>query len=231
MNGTFEAFQSDVAFMWRRAESSWAAQMLTAGKLPSEAIAMLTLQMYHYVRLTVPVFRHARDKVEKGDEHEALRRVLDYFIDDEDGHDRVALRDLERLGYDPDACRGVLPLPTTLNLQAANLLAVDTYGPYFLIGETYATETVGAKLSQAIADAYAEHPELGGAIRFYSLHGEADVEHAAKSEAVVRHYLPMPGRRRPIVLGCLTAWKNLTHMANELADYALYPREFQLPRR
>jgi hypothetical protein len=217
--------------MWQRAESSWAGQMLAAGKLDADALAMLTLQMYHYVKLTVPVFEHARTLVEPDDEHDALRRVLDYFIHDEDGHDRVALRDLSRLGYDPDACRGALPLPTTLNLQAANLLAVDTYGPYYLLGETYATETVGAKLSQAIADAYAAHPEAKDGIKFYELHGEADVEHAARSEEVVRHYLPLPGRRRPIVLGCLTAWKNLTMMANELQQYALYPREFQLPPR
>ena len=229
MKDPFEAFLCDVDFMWRRAESSWAAQMLVGGKLHPEGVAMLTLQMYHYVKLTVPVFEHAKTKVEVGETHEPLRQMLDYFIEDEEGHDRVALNDLERMGYSADACRGTLPLPTTFNLQAANLLAVDTYGPYYLLGETYATEMVGAKLSQAISDAYAGRPDL--AIKFYTLHGEADVEHAAKSEEIVRHYLPNAGMRRPILLGCLTAWKNLTNMANELCEYALYPREFQLPPR
>jgi hypothetical protein len=228
---TFDTFQADVDFMWRMAVASWGSVMLIKGRHDREGVAMVTLQMYHYVKNTVPVFQYALGRLGKGAEHAELRAMLEYFIEDEAGHDRVALKDLARMGYDPELCKQTLPLPTTLNLQGANKLAVDEYGPYYLVGETYATETVGAQVSQGIHDAYRHHPELGGCLAFYSVHGEADQVHAARSEATLRRCLSNPSRRRPLLLGCLTAWKNLMQLADEIRFAPLYPREFQLPPR
>jgi hypothetical protein len=231
MADEFDTFRRDVEFMWRTATGSWGNLMLAYGKHDREALAMVTLQMYHYVKRTVAVLDLALSKIPPGEEHAELRAVFEYFARDEAGHELVALKDLERMGYDPDACREALPLPTTLNLQGANMLALEEYGPYYLLGETYATETVGAMVSQGIYEAYKNHPELGGAVAFYRVHGDADVAHAAKSESSLRRYLAAPGNRRPLVLGCLTAWKNLMQLAMEIQSYKLYPPEFQLPPR
>jgi len=231
MTDVFNEFRRDVDFMWRMATNSWASIALTKGELDREGLAMVTLQMYHYVKNTVPVFEWALERVPEGDEHDDLRALLMYFIKDEAGHDLVALKDLEAMGYPREACRNTLPLPTTMNLQGANKLAVEEYGPYFLLGETYATETVGATISQGIYDAYQHHPELAKCVSFYSVHGEADVDHAARSEVMLRRSLEVPTRRRPLVLGCLTAWKNLMNLGMEVQNYRLYPAEFQLPPR
>lgn len=231
MTAAFEAFRRDTDFMWREATSLWTTQAIVRGKLEVHELAMLTLQMYHYVKYTVPVFREALALAPAGPEHEPLRAMLRYFAEEEDGHDKVALKDLRALGYDPEACMATLPLPTTLNLHGANRLALTEYGPYYLVGETYATETVGAEMSAAIHAALREEPSLREGIRFYDVHGEADVRHAAKSVELVRLALERPENRRPIVLGCLTAWRNLGQLAAEIPKARLYPAEFQLPRR
>jgi pyrroloquinoline quinone (PQQ) biosynthesis protein C len=231
MSPAFERFRRDVDFMWREATSLATTQAIVRGKLELSELALLTLQMYHYVKHTVPVFREALGTVPAGEVHEPLRRMLAFFAADEEGHERVALRDLEALGYDARACLATLPLPTTLNLHGANEAAVAEYGPYYLVGETYATETVGAEMSSAIHAALAQQPELAKGIHFYDLHGEADVVHAAKSIEVLEHALQEPKNRRPLLLGCLTAWRNLSLMAAEIPKARLYPEEFQLPAR
>lgn len=231
MTEAFDRFRNDVDFMWREATSTWTTQMIISGKLATDDLAMLTLQMYHYVKYTVPVFREALAIAPAGPEHRPLREMLAYFASDEEGHDAVALRDLAALGYDPDACKATLPLPTTLNLHGANRLAIAEYGAYYLVGETYATETVGAAMSGAIHASLSERPDAKRGIRFYEVHGEADVAHAAKSEAVVRQALARTDNRRPILLGCLTVWRNLSQLAAEIPRARLYPEEFQLPPR
>jgi pyrroloquinoline quinone (PQQ) biosynthesis protein C len=229
MSTAMEQFQRDVEFMWREATSLWTTRLVVEGKLAPAQLAMLTLQMYHYVKYTVPVFQWALTRVPAGEVHEPLRRMLAFFASDEDGHDRLALRDLAALGYDPEACARTLPLPTTLNLHGANRLAVEEYGPYYLVGETYATETVGARLSAAIHQAMVGRPELSSGITFYDVHGEADVIHAARSEELLIYALRDPANRRPLLLGCLTAWRNLAQLAAEIPRAPLYPDEFQLP--
>jgi pyrroloquinoline quinone (PQQ) biosynthesis protein C len=231
MSEAVDRFRRDVDFMWREATSLWTTQAIVRGKLEVSEVAMLTLQMYHYVKHTVPVFREALASAPGGDEHEPLRRMLAFFATDEDGHDQIALRDLAALGYDPEACMRTLPLPTTLNLHGANKLGIAEYGPYYLVGETYATETVGAEMSAAIHASLSQKPELREGIRFYDVHGEADVLHAAKSAEVLAHALTRTENRRPIVLGCLTAWRNLSQLAAEIPKARLYPSEFQLPPR
>jgi len=231
MNDNFQQFKRDVDFMWRETTSLATTQLIVQGHLSRAEIAMLTLQMYHYVKFTTPVFQHALRLVPPGDEHGPLREMLTFFAKDEEGHDLVALRDLQALGYDAKACMKTLPLPTTLNLHGANKLAIEQYGPYYLVGETYATETVGAQMSAAIHKALGQtRPDLKSGIHFYDLHGEADVVHAAKTNAVLEHVLEhQPETRRAIVLGCLTAWRNLSQLAAEIFKAPLYPREFQLP--
>ncbi len=229
MKDAFDRFREDVDFMWREATSLATTRRVVAGDLQRSELAMLTLQMYHYVKYTTPVFREALALVPPGAEHDPLRRMLTFFASDEEGHDRVALRDLASLGYDPEACMHTLPLPTTLNLHGANRLALAEYGPYYLVGETYATETVGAQMSAAIHTALVAKPALADGIRFYDVHGEADVVHAARSVEILRIALADPANRRPILLGCLTAWRNLSQLAAEVFKSHLYPVEFQLP--
>ncbi len=220
-----EAFHASTRFQWEATRHSPFLERLVAGAFAKEQIAMLTLQMFHYVKYTVRIFTYALGRVPPGEEHEPLRKMLRFFADDEAGHELVALQDLERMGYDRDKCKATLPLPTALNLHGANRLAVEEYGPYYLVGETYATETAGAELSGIIARAYAETAKVG----FYTLHAEADQVHALKSEEILRHALSLEGTRRPILLGYLTALRNLHGLAEEAVHASAYPSEFQLP--
>lgn len=209
----------------QRAHTTPAVVRLLAGELSRYQLALLTLQMYHYVKYTGPVFEYAHGRVAVGAEHEPLREMLAFFRTDEAGHELVALRDLEKMGYDPAVCADTLPLPAALNLHGANRLAVEEYGPYYLVGETYATETVGAEISRRIELAYRDV----ASVAFYALHAEADVGHAAASERILVHALGLPDTERAITLGYATALHNLQRLAEAVIDAHLYPAAFQLP--
>ena len=143
---------------------------------------------------------------------------------------RFALSDLKNMGYDREACRRSAPLPTTLNLQGANRAGVGRYGAYYLLGETYATEVTGARMSARVYQVYRD--TLGPrCVKFYDVHGEADVAHAAYSEALIRAKLDNPEHYRAIVIGCINAWKNLLLLGSEIQNYKLYPSMYQLPAR
>ena len=221
----FDRFLANTRFQWHRSFEAASTRRLLGGAFSRTQLAMLTLQMFHYVKYTVPVFEEALARVAEGAAHEPLRAMLRFFAEDEAGHDRLALRDLARMGYDPEQCAASLPLPATLDLHGANRLAVAEYGPYYLVGETYATETVGAEISRRIERAYAGVAEVS----FYAVHAEADVGHAARSEEIVRHALTLPGTEGAITLGYLTALHNLQRLAEAVEDSAPFPAAFQLP--
>jgi pyrroloquinoline quinone (PQQ) biosynthesis protein C len=225
---TFEAFRRDVEPIWQMAMGCWSTVMLVHGRMERDALAMVTLQMYHYVKHTVPVMRYALAKLPSGAEHDEFRALLEHFAVDEAGHDELALRDLEAMGYDRARCLATLPLPTSLNLHGANRLAIDEYGPYYILGETYATESVGAAIGEAIHAAYDASPKYREGISFYRVHGAADVDHARRAEACLRRSLDVPGRYEPMLLGCVTAWRNLMLLGTEIQNRQLYPSQFQL---
>lgn len=218
-------FRTATGPLRQRAHTAPAVLRLLAGELSRHQLALLTLQMYHYVKYTKVLFEYALSRVDAGAEHEPLRQMLRYFAEDEAGHELVALRDLESMGYDPNACAATLPLPAALNLHGANRLAVEEYGPYYLVGETFATETVGAENSRRIELAYRDV----AAVAFYALHAEADVGHAAVSERILVHALGLRDTERPIMLGYATAVHNLQRLAEAVVDSHLYPAAFQLP--
>jgi len=223
----WERFQRDVAFMWQQAMGCWSTLMLVHGRMDHEQLAMVTLQMYHYVKDTVAVLHHALAALPDAPEHDDYRALLHYFAADEAGHELVALRDLEALGYDAEVCKATLPLPTTHNLQAANRAGVDAWGPYYLLGETWATERVGAVISARIHEAYRADGGLAHGVSFYEVHGEADQGHADRSTALLRATLARdPALYRPTLMGCLTAWRNLILLGMEIQSYRLYPADF-----
>lgn len=227
----YERLQRDTAFMWQQAMGCWSTLMLVHGRMDKDQLAMVTLQMYHYVKDTVAVIAHALAALPEAPEHASYRALLDYFAHDEAGHELVALRDLAALGFDVEACKATLPLPTTHNLQAANRAGIDTWGPYYLLGETWATERVGAVISARIHDAYRADGRHAHGVSFYEVHGEADVDHSDRSTALVREALARdPALYRPVLMGCLTAWRNLMLLGMEIQSYRLYPAEFQLVR-
>ena len=88
-------------------------------------------------------------------------------------------------------------------------------------------ETVGADLSRQIEHAYRDVAPVA----FYTVHAEADAEHAVASERIVRHALGLPGTARPILLGYATALHNLQRLAEAVLGADVYPAPFQLPAR
>ncbi len=189
---------------------------------------MVLLQMYHYVRHTVSNIVLARATLSAGDpSHGRYRRLLDDLEEEEAGHEEMALADLAALGYQAEACRRTLPLPTTANVAAEARLSISTLGPYAYLGSLMASEE-GAALTSSRMNVLCRAHEQLCVIRFFEVHG-LQTGHGAKASACGTTYLST--QYRPILHGFISTSRNLMLLGQELQDASAYPIDYQLPPR
>jgi hypothetical protein len=225
----FERFRKDVRVMLAMVRNGWNTRMQTQQKAGREGLAMVTLQMFHIASRAIPVIRHARMSLPEGPEHARLRELLDYVEKAEEGRELVALGDLERMGYDPGRCRETLPLPTTYNLTASSWAGIDELGSYVFLGSAYASELILDDIRLRFHELYAEDPELCNCIAFYRIFGASALERADRTEACFVHYIENQALYEPLMMGYLSAAKNLLLLGAEIQNAKAYPKGYELP--
>lgn len=107
---------------------------------------------------------------------------------EEDGHDVLARRDLEALGYDADAALAVLRPPTALALAARLRAAVAADDPIGCVGYAYALERLAlARGADYIARVEAALPTGVRATRCLRVHSAvgSDVKHVRETIELV----------------------------------------------
>ena len=225
----FERFRKDVRVMLAMVRNGWNTRMEAQQRAGREGLAMVTLQMFHIASRAIPQIRHARMALPDGPEHARLRELLDYLEKAEEGREIVALGDLERMGYDPGRCRETLPLPTTYNLTASTWAAVDELGAYAFLGAAYASELILDDIRLRFHELYAEDPELCNCIAFYRIFGASALERADRTEACFIHYVENQALYEPMLVGYLSAAKNLLLLGAEIQSAKAYPKGYELP--
>jgi hypothetical protein len=225
----FERFRKDVRMMLAMVRNGWNTRMQAQQKTGREGLAMVTLQMFHVASRAIPVIRHTRGSLPDAPDHARFRELLDYLEKAEEGRDLVALGDLERMGYDPARCRETMPLPTTYNLTASTWAAVDEFGPYVFLGAAYASELILDDLRLRFHELYAEDPDLCNCIAFYRIFGASALDRADRTEACFLHYIEDQGLYESMMMGYLSAAKNLLLLGTEIQSAKAYPKSYELP--
>jgi hypothetical protein len=107
---------------------------------------------------------------------------------EEDGHDVLARRDLEALGYDADAALAALRPPTALALAARLRAAVEADDPIECVGYAYALERLAlARGADYVARVEAALPAGVRATRCLRVHSAvgSDVRHVRETVEMV----------------------------------------------
>lgn len=172
-----------------------ASVRLFAPVAASRSVPMWFMMLYQIFRATVPVLRHALSKIETGDTFaDKLRACYQAKAEEEEGHDRMMLADLSRLGV------------TSGDLSPANPFIAEMVGrQYFLIDFVHPAAHLGylgllesspATLEQV--DALQRSSGLPAeAFSTARLHAKADVGHREELAAVLD---AAPPRWRPDIL-------------------------------
>ncbi len=142
-------------------------------------------EAYHHVRHTCPLLGAALARC--GDRDERYREALLDYLDEERGHERWILEDIEALGGDADAVRAHGGGDAVRVMVAYVYDAVTRGSPYAMLGMVHVLEGMSVLLARPAADAI-QRALGGGAGRGFSYlrsHGTLDREHVAFFERLV----------------------------------------------
>ncbi|MDI2132418.1 iron-containing redox enzyme family protein [Yinghuangia seranimata] len=165
-------------------------QRIVRGELTEPVYAAYLRETFHLVGETPHFLAAAAARTEE-------EWLQDWFLDlavDERHHDRLCVRDLRNLGYDPDSYLAGLPGLGTWTMVGQNhyLAAMsDTAG---ILGFAAATEGLGATLGPQVAAALQQYPFALKASAFLQVHAMEDQDHIARVKQAFDRLAESPER-------------------------------------
>jgi pyrroloquinoline quinone (PQQ) biosynthesis protein C len=151
-------------------------QRCLAGRISREDYLAFLGQAYHHVRHTVPLLMAAGARMP--DRLDWLRAPIVHYLEEEIGHERWILNDIERAGGDPAAAAAAQPAVATDAMVAYAYDTVMRGNPVGFFGMVYVLE--GTSVSLALRAADQIQATLGlplNAFSYLRSHGELDKEH------------------------------------------------------
>ncbi|GAA2217208.1 iron-containing redox enzyme family protein [Streptomyces nogalater] len=148
-------------------------ESIMKGTLTPAVYAAYLRETYHLVTQT-PYFLSAAAA------HSDEEWLQDWFLDlarDERHHNRLCVRDLKKMGYDPDTYLGTIPGLGTWTMVGQNHYLARAGNPVGIIGFAAATEGLGAALAPKVAAAMRQYEFAKDALSFLKVHSTEDQEH------------------------------------------------------
>jgi len=144
-------------------------------------------QAYHHVRHTCPLLAAALGRC--GSEDTVLREALIEYIDDEKGHERWILNDIEAIG-DQKAVQRALDNngDRAVRMMVGYVYyAIDRISPYAMLGMVHVLEGTSVDIASLAADSIAKRlgvsPTKG--FSYLTSHGAVDQSHVQFFEGLV----------------------------------------------
>jgi pyrroloquinoline quinone (PQQ) biosynthesis protein C len=136
-------------------------------------------EAYHHVRHTCPLLAAALGRCGQGDE--MLREALIEYIDDEKGHERWILNDIEAIGG-PNARSAACSHEGSLAVRAMVgyvYYAIDRISPYAMLGMVFVLEGTSVDIASIAAGSIAKRLDIPPTKGFSYLtsHGAVDQDH------------------------------------------------------
>jgi heme oxygenase len=146
-----------------------------AGRITVGGYVDYLTQAYHHVRHTVPLLRMARDLLAH---QPLLAAALDEYIEEEHGHERWVLADIEAAGASATRAANSAPRLATTAMVRHVYESIGNVNPVCVFGMVFVLE--GTSVALATRGAAAIQASLGlpdSAFTYLSSHGELDQEH------------------------------------------------------
>ena len=134
-------------------------------------------QAYHHVRHTFPLLAFASARATD----EAYQDALVEYMEEERGHEKWILNDIQAMGGDADAVRDGKPGIACQVMVGYSYYAIEWVSPYAMLGSVHVLEGMSTLLADKAADAIQRSLAHRGEDGFSYLrsHGALDVEHVA----------------------------------------------------
>ena len=144
-----------------------------------KSYAWFLAQTYYFVHHSTKLLMVAAGRMKKEDQEICKRFVA--HLGEENGHDIIALKDLENLGYNIE---DFPELPETRMFWEAQYYKIEHNDPLSLLGYIYVLEVIGSKecprLMPLLSKSY-----KANCCNFIRIHGEDDPEHVDKALGLI----------------------------------------------
>jgi pyrroloquinoline quinone (PQQ) biosynthesis protein C len=195
----FEELKIATARERAQLESAPVIERCLRGDVDRELYVAFLTQAYHHVRHTVPLLELVRAGL--APRHEWLRAELDHYIEEESGHERWVLNDIDAAGGDAEAAADADPAPATDALVAYAYDTVMRRNPIGFFGMVHVLEGTSVALAVAAAEAMQRALDLPpGAFSYLTSHGLLDREHVDHLQTILERLTDV--RDRAAVVRC-----------------------------
>jgi len=134
-------------------------------------------QAYHHVKHTFPLLAFAAARTTD----EAYQDALVEYMEEERGHEKWILNDIEAMGGNEDAVREGKPGIACQVMVGYTYYAIEWVSPYAMLGSVHVLESMSTLLADQAADAIQR--SLGSrsndGFSYLRSHGALDIEHVA----------------------------------------------------
>jgi long-chain acyl-CoA synthetase len=159
-------------------------QRCLSGDVTRELYVAFLTQAYHHVRHTVPLLMAVGARLP--DRHAWLRDSVLHYLNEETGHERWILNDIEQAGGDRAAAERSRPAIATEAMVAYAYDMVMRRNPVGFFGMVYVLEGTSVSLAVLAADRIREALHLPiQAFSYLRSHGELDKEHVNDLAAIL----------------------------------------------
>jgi pyrroloquinoline quinone (PQQ) biosynthesis protein C len=161
-----------------------------SGTVDRRLYARYLTNAFHYAGHSPKVMAVAASRCM--DDHPDLAAYLLHHADEERGHDRWALSDLQALGVDEATVRATAPVVSCSALVGYVHYVARVANPVGLFGWMYVLEAVGEDLGTPLARRLQEAMPGPGGHRFVAGHGLADVGHTQELTEQISTHVQRP---------------------------------------
>jgi thiaminase len=180
VNSLVETLDLSVSDLLDALDAHPIAQRLLAGDVNTHEYAAFLEQTYLYVRQTRPLLRRAGERLATLRRAPTLARLFLQKADEEEGHEKWVLADLNAIDHSVDERQ--LPQPSTAVAAyiAWNHFQVEAGWPLGFLGTAYVLEALSQARAGTTADNLVKKNRIPGiqhGVRFLKGHADADEHH------------------------------------------------------
>ena len=154
------------------------------GKIDINIYVTFLSQAYHHVKHTVPLLMACGSRLNS--EYEFMKKAITEYIEEEYGHEKWILNDIQNCGFDPELVKNSTPHLTTEMMVRYAYHQIDRKNPVGFFGMVFVLEGTSTALATKAAEALKKSLGLPNKAFSYLLsHGSLDLEHVQFFEELV----------------------------------------------
>jgi pyrroloquinoline quinone (PQQ) biosynthesis protein C len=210
--------EDEVEQGWTRIFSTRMLRAITGEeKVTRDLLKLYLIESYHYVKHNP---QHQALAVWQKDVRDRtfMREALKHALEEVD-HDRLALRDLERLGVPASSVERSMPLPETLGFTGFLYYWVTRENPVGRLGYSLWAEGTQEKAPPVVAKIKEKFDiSQDSWLTFFVAHAQIDVRHGDECKANIRRFAVTPYDQWAVRTVALTSMKLFINLLEAVYD-------------